>query len=69
MSIFFPLSEESLENLDQGSIMIKGKKICYKATVKVQEWAVANVLTGGKLYLNSNRIWQKTWETSHIKSD
>lgn len=37
MSIFFPLSEESLENLDQGSIMIKGKKICYKATVKVQE--------------------------------
>lgn len=36
--IFLPINdEEPLKNLDQGSIMLGGKEICYEAVIKVQE--------------------------------
>lgn len=55
------MDEEPIKDIYR-STMIRGKEIHYKAVVKVQEQAVAKVLMGGKLNLDSNMTFERRLE-------
>lgn len=47
------MHKEPRKNIDKRVAMIRGKEIHHEAVAKVQEQAVAEVLTGGKLHLDN----------------